>query len=137
MSVFDTPLLPEDNSKLDEIFRGWLHAIIIECHQTAKDSGFWDVDGLDDPLGRVLDPEDEIGVQLALAKLALIGTEVAEAAEEIRKGSERVEVGEELADIVIRVFDLAGAKGIPLFHYVLAKMEKNKGRGRRHGGKLA
>lgn len=40
---------------------------------------------------------------------------------------------EELADILIRVFDLSGGKGIDLESAVMAKMERNRQRPRLHG----
>ena len=41
----------------------------------------------------------------------------------------------ELADIVIRVFDLAGSKGIDLESHILAKMRYNSLRPHKHGKK--
>ncbi|MGE6756289.1 MazG nucleotide pyrophosphohydrolase domain-containing protein [Rossellomorea sp. NPDC071047] len=66
--------------------------------------------------------------------LALIHSEVSEALEADRKGDEENFV-EELADVCIRVFDLCGSKGIDLEKAILEKMEKNKGRSYKHGGK--
>lgn len=43
----------------------------------------------------------------------------------------------ELADIAIRLFDVCGNHGVDLDQAVAAKMEFNKSRGFRHGGKLA
>ena len=66
--------------------------------------------------------------------LALIHSEVSEALEAFR-----VDDGEgfceELADILIRVLDLAGAITDDFDEVVTAKLEKNRGRGFRHGGK--
>ena len=42
----------------------------------------------------------------------------------------------ELADALIRIFDLAGAKGIDLDAALTRKHEYNKGRERMHGGRL-
>jgi len=44
-------------------------------------------------------------------------------------------INEELADIILRVGDLAGRMGLDLEAAVVAKMEKNKKRVNRHGGK--
>jgi len=41
----------------------------------------------------------------------------------------------ELADVLIRIFDLAGKKGIDLDHALRVKMEYNKGRPYMHGGR--
>ncbi len=76
-------------------------------------------------------------------KLLLIHTEVTEACEADRAHnppSERVvgicSLGEELADIVIRVFDLAQQEGISISTALDAKMHYNESRDiNRHGGK--
>lgn len=71
-----------------------------------------------------------------LELLMLITTEVAECAEEWRRPElDMRAVGEELADIVIRVADAAAYWGIDLEQAVLAKMERNRARPHRHGGK--
>lgn len=44
---------------------------------------------------------------------------------------------EELADIVIRAFDAAGALGLELGHAIIAKHNYNTTRSHRHGGKQA
>ncbi|WP_445505801.1 MazG nucleotide pyrophosphohydrolase domain-containing protein [Niallia sp. 03091] len=66
--------------------------------------------------------------------LALIHSEVSEALEADRKGDSE-NFAEELADVCIRIFDLCGAKNIDLETAILSKMEKNKGRSYKHGGK--
>jgi NTP pyrophosphatase (non-canonical NTP hydrolase) len=66
--------------------------------------------------------------------LALIHSEVSEALEADRKGDAENFV-EELADVCIRIFDLCGAKEIDLEAAILKKMERNKGRSYKHGGK--
>ena len=78
-------------------------------------------------------------------RITLIIGECIEAHEELRKGHlmahtywkdgkpEGVPV--ELADIVIRVMDLAEEVGIDLEHEVIAKLDFNLTRSRMHGGK--
>jgi NTP pyrophosphatase (non-canonical NTP hydrolase) len=66
--------------------------------------------------------------------LALIHSEVSEALEADRKGWHD-NFTEELADICIRVFDLCGSLNIDLEKAILEKMEYNKGRTYKHGGK--
>lgn len=66
--------------------------------------------------------------------LALIHSEVSEALEAIRH-RDRDNFEEELADVLIRVLDVAGGLGIDIDAVVRAKLERNKGRGHRHGGK--
>ena len=67
--------------------------------------------------------------------LALIHSEVSEALEGFRVGDKR-NVAEELADILIRTLDLAGGLDINIEFEIEAKLEKNRSRGFRHGGKL-
>ncbi|WP_078434250.1 MazG nucleotide pyrophosphohydrolase domain-containing protein [Metabacillus halosaccharovorans] len=66
--------------------------------------------------------------------LALIHSEVSEALEADRKGDQENFV-EELADVCIRIFDLCGSKKIDLEKAILEKMNRNKERSYRHGGK--
>lgn len=66
--------------------------------------------------------------------LALIHSEVSEALEADRKGDQE-NFAEELADVCIRVFDLCGSREIDLEGAISKKMEKNKHRSYKHGGK--
>ncbi len=93
--------------------------LVDKAHANALDKGFWaDVD-TDDP-------------RHVLALLMLITTEVAEAAEAVRK-SDPDNFAEELADICIRVFDVAGGMGVDLSEEIVTKMRTNKARPRKHG----
>jgi NTP pyrophosphatase (non-canonical NTP hydrolase) len=78
----------------------------------------------------------------ALVRIALIHTEVSEAAQEIKRhwpelglqsGESLNAVGEEMADIVIRVLDFCGCAGIDLERHVVEKMEKNRARPMHYG----
>lgn len=103
-----------------------------KCHEIAKSKGWYD------------DGPRNTGEQLML-----IVTEVAEAMEEVRKHGDRKLLyfsgkdskpegfAIELADVLIRVFDLAGSLGIDLDTAVTLKMDYNETRPHRHGGKLA
>jgi NTP pyrophosphatase (non-canonical NTP hydrolase) len=66
--------------------------------------------------------------------LALIHSEVSEALEADRKGNKE-NFAEELADVCIRVFDLCGSRGIDLEKAISEKIEYNKTRTYKHGGK--
>lgn len=46
-------------------------------------------------------------------------------------------IGEEFADVIIRIMDLCEAYQIPLERYLAAKLEFNESRPVRHGGKRA
>ena len=88
-----------------------------------------------------------------ITKLALIGTEVSEAIEELRNGNGADEryyspdtdafdsplkpegMPSELADIVIRSFDLAAEVGFSLGEVIAEKLAFNALRGHRHSGK--
>ena len=110
-----------------------IREIADKCHQTAKDKGWWDnFDGRNMTI-------DEIA-----AKLCLIHSEVSEALEDLRTGDmvflrddngKPVGFPSELADIVIRVFDLCGFMDIDIAHAILEKMAYNDTRKHRHGGK--
>jgi len=68
------------------------------------------------------------------AVLMLIVSEVAEALEAFRK-SDRSNFEEELADVGIRLIGLSHGMGIDLKAAILAKVEKNRHREFKHGGK--
>ena len=85
-----------------------------KAHKMARDKGFWD------------EPR-EFGTMIAL-----IHGELSEALEEHRCG--RLEkLGEELADVAIRLGDLCGGLKINLEDEIAKKMVKNSGRARLHG----
>ncbi len=67
--------------------------------------------------------------------LCLVHAEVSECLEAYRRNNSKG-VEEELADIVIRVFDIAQANGIDLEQAIIKKHNYNKTRSYRHGNKL-
>lgn len=77
--------------------------------------------------------------------IALIHSELSEALEEMRKGIDVTHlyyvkgkpegVAAEFADVLIRVADVCEQRGIPLEDAILEKLEYNKTRPWRHGGK--
>ncbi len=113
--------------------RSYLPKMQAEAHAIAVEKGFW-ID-----IHHALDPWTDSPLSSARAsqllineKLTLIHSEVTEAHEEVRKGTKQG-FGEELADVVIRVLDLAAAVGIDLTKEINDKMEKNKARPYKHG----
>ncbi len=66
-----------------------------------------------------------------LEALALIASEVGEAINECRGEAPTQEFGTELADIILRVADLAQWQGINLAEVISAKMAVNEARGAR------
>jgi NTP pyrophosphatase (non-canonical NTP hydrolase) len=93
-----------------------INEMCVLSHKNAVEKGFYEV-------------ERETGTVLAL-----IHSEVSEALEADRKGDQE-NFEEELADVCIRIFDLCGSRGIDLENAIKKKMERNKGRSYKHGGK--
>ena len=107
-----------------------LRTLCLAAHAMAKAKGFWETDR---NVGELL---------------ALMHSEISEALEEYRAGRPLTAIrldpttGKpegfpiELADLLIRVFDLAGKFGINLPEAIKMKMSYNATRPHRHGGKL-
>lgn len=102
-----------------------------ECHALAKEKGWW--------------PDGERNVGEALL---LVISELTEAFEHIRNGHapndsfydmHRKPDGfpVEIVDALVRLFDLSGGLGIDLDEIYQWKMEYNRTRSHRHGGKRA
>lgn len=68
------------------------------------------------------------------ALLALVTSETSEALEAFRK-DDKDNFAEECADQIIRILDLTAGLEIDIDAAIKAKLEKNKTRGFRHGGK--
>jgi len=93
------------------------------CHQLATDKGFWEGDR---NMGELL---------------MLIVSELGEALEALRKDKRQIKYNDwkkdtfedELADVAIRLFDLAEAEGVNLTWQIEQKLEYNKNRPPKHG----
>lgn len=137
------------------------NAMVFQCGMTAKSHGFWDAHKqqaekilIDHQLSIATNDGDVLAEDIveALAKarllgdptifLALIMTECGEAIEGYRKGNKTGKDGmwEELADVVVRLFDFIarfghddGISGEVFMSLVAAKMAKNESRPHLHG----
>lgn len=105
-----------------------LHDIGKEVHDTSTEKGFL--------RHAPTTIDDEHDARMVLSYLALIHTEVSEAVEEAREGDVS-KMGEELADVILRVTQLCYTMEIPLDSLVHDKLIFNKTRPYKHGGKLA
>lgn len=103
------------------------------CHGAAFTAGWWTTKSGED-LRTIMREGGAFGGALFSQKLCLIHSEVSEAMEGHRKNLKDDKLPErpmpevELADAVIRIFDLAGAMGYDLGGAIAEKMEYNANR---------
>ena len=97
-----------------------INEYVKECHKTAREKGWWE------------DKDSRSDGEL----IALMHSELSEALQELREPNYNLGVVSlEFADVIIRIFDYCGARKIDLEEALRVKMEYNKTRPYRHGGK--
>ena len=104
---------------------------IFKIHRNARLKGFWEAKH-----GRLQTPDTPVPLEHASGSFTaccmLVVTELAEAVEAHRKGDDANQ-REEIADAVIRLFDLCGGYGINLADEIEKKMAVNEKRPYKHG----
>lgn len=115
------PLDQDTPAKLQQLWA--FERIQKQIHETAVSKGWWETDR-------------EMGTLIALCH-----SELGEATEADRKNlqsdhiPEFLGIEEEFADVIIRILDIAAHHNLRVIEAMFAKMEYNKGREHRHGGK--
>lgn len=114
-----------DKELQDISFKHMFDMVQKQAHENAVKKGWWD---------------DDKGDGVAIANMH---GELSEAWEWMRNGNpvsdhipEFSGIEEEFADVVIRIMDTAEKRGYRVAAAIIAKMEFNKTRSHRHGGKL-
>lgn len=110
-------------NKTDYANAGHAGAALAEiCHKESKNAGWWQ---------EYYDMPDQYKKYFLATKLGLIHSEASEAFEGLRKGKlddhlpTRLAAEVELADLAIRLFDLAGALGMDIGGAIAEKMAYN------------
>jgi NTP pyrophosphatase (non-canonical NTP hydrolase) len=107
-----------------EIITNAITILAADIHNTAQSKGWWENDRNDGEL------------------IALMHAELSEGLEGLRHGNppsehipEFTAIEEELADVIIRALDMSHARDYRIGEAIAAKMEFNRNRPHKHGGK--
>jgi NTP pyrophosphatase (non-canonical NTP hydrolase) len=103
-----------------------LNQLSDEIHEWSRGHGFWDHEKID-----CAGFDQARNPSIALEKIALMMSELAEAVESERDGDTNTE--EELADTIIRILDFCGWRGYQIEDAILRKVDVNKTRPYKHG----
>lgn len=132
------------------LIRSAFEALVKQSHQTATEKGWHDEAVSVTTMQEAFLNEEVVQLRRHADRLAgmllMVVDEVLEATDHVRKmppdhshvgfGLFKEQVTDELADIVIRVADIAGWLETDLGDAVAHKLQKNTTRPHRHGGKL-
>lgn len=102
-----------------ERLTGFLSITIMELNEISKQHHAW------------LTEMGWVGVTTPLEQIALICSEIGEAANECRGEKPTDKLGSELADIILRVLGLAENQGIDMEKEIAVKMASNRDKGTR------
>lgn len=138
------PGVPDETGEFVKL----LARVQLRCHAGARKNGFWDTDPIGWAGGKDTPMANRLVAEYDIHKAGLMMTEISELIEAIRKPEEAnakchiahlgfTAAEEEIADLIIRALDYAGARDLRVGEAILAKLAFNEGRGERHGGKLA
>jgi len=114
---------PEWAKTIRNLDRAAFNKLVVSCHQSSCAHGWWDAPNHQPMVGYV--------DSMTPTKIALIHSEVSEALEGFRKSLDdkhlphRSNLEVELADVIIRVMDLAGAHDLDLAGAIVEKMQVN------------
>lgn len=110
------------------------YTLQIVCHGLAKNAGWWSDLKTGEDFAALIRGDSRFGKALLAEKIALCHSELSEALEGARKGlmddklPHRKMLEVELADAVIRIFDLAGALQFDLAGAIVEKLDYNSKR---------
>jgi NTP pyrophosphatase (non-canonical NTP hydrolase) len=115
--------------EMSEVQKNNLNEMSVELHNENVQAGWWTKEEKEQ-----VENGTKYGVMVVATKLALVHSEVSEALEGVRKNlmddhlPHRKMIEVELADVVIRLLDLAGALNLDIGGAVAEKNEYNKKR---------